>query len=422
VDYLADIRRKKLKIYAVALLIILSLFVFAACNNQAQVNADGTVTEPDNPIAKFLDILNKSIGNFGWTVVVFTVILKTALLPLDFWQKNVMRKNAKAMERMKPKLEKLQKQYGHNREEFSRRQLLLYKEEKYSMLGACLPTILTMAIFILIFTGFNKMVNFQNANRYAELKTVYDAEVKPEYDAAYQAKLDEIGDTAYNAAKDAGATDEYAEGMRQEAIAASDNIIIAQQAGRAAADKPEVVARGQAAVAAAYEPEGWLWIKNVFIADAWNESIPKYETFSGTGMGKLGVQGVVREDYEKVMGGLIGTSGWAKNGKWNGWLLLPLLSIALSFLTQKLTQGQQPEMPVDPANPAAGGAMNANMKMMQYLMPVIFGVFAVLYSSAFTIYLFTSSLYSVLFQLVYNAVAKVLDKKEEERRLATTFK
>ena len=49
--------------------------------------------ELTNLIGKFIYIMYNAIGNFGWTVVVFTIILKVILSPLDFWQKHVTRKN-----------------------------------------------------------------------------------------------------------------------------------------------------------------------------------------------------------------------------------------------------------------------------------------------------------------------------------------
>jgi 60Kd inner membrane protein. len=68
------------------------------------------------------------------------------------------------------------------------------------------------------------------------------------------------------------------------------------------------------------------------------------------------------------------------------------------------------------------GAMQANMKMMQYFMPIMLGVFAVLYSTAFTIYMVVSNIFTTVFQLIYNIVAKKHDKDAEDARLSSTFK
>ena len=40
------------------------------------------------PIINLLDWMNNGIGNFGWTVVVFSIMLRLILLPLDIWVSN----------------------------------------------------------------------------------------------------------------------------------------------------------------------------------------------------------------------------------------------------------------------------------------------------------------------------------------------
>ena len=54
--------------------------------------------ELGNVIAKLLDLLYQNIGNFGWTVVVFTILLKLILSPLDVWQRLSSRKQQKKMD------------------------------------------------------------------------------------------------------------------------------------------------------------------------------------------------------------------------------------------------------------------------------------------------------------------------------------
>ena len=86
--------------------------------------------EMTNLIGKFLLVLYNAIGDFGWTVVVFTLLLKTVVLPLDIWQKFSMRKQSKAMERIRPQLEKLQKQYANRPDILRQKQAELQKKEK----------------------------------------------------------------------------------------------------------------------------------------------------------------------------------------------------------------------------------------------------------------------------------------------------
>ena len=62
----------------------------------------------------------------------------------------------------------------------------------------------------------------------------------------------------------------------------------------------------------------------------------------------------------------------------------------------------------------------ASTKMMQWIMPVLMGVFALLYSAAFTIYIFVSTLYSILFQLLFNLGGKLVDISREKKQLKGT--
>ena len=95
--------------------------------------------EMTNLVGKFLLVLYNAIGDFGWTVVVFTVLLKTVVLPLEIWQKISMRKQSKAMERIRPQLEKLQKQYANHPDILRQKQAELQKKEKIHIFASCLP-------------------------------------------------------------------------------------------------------------------------------------------------------------------------------------------------------------------------------------------------------------------------------------------
>ena len=95
----------------------------------------------------------------------------------------------------------------------------------------------------------------------------------------------------------------------------------------------------------------------------------------------------------------------------------------LSLLGVKITKLNQPQMPTqtdENGNPATNG--QGMMKAMNWLMPIMMGVFALFYSSAFCIYMVMNSLITVVFNLVYNAISKKQEAKEEDRRLAATFK
>ena len=73
-----------------------------------------------------------------------------------------MRKNSLKMEEMRPELEKLQKQYANDKQLYNQKMMALYKKNGYSMMGSCLPTIITLVIFIVAINGFTAYSQYQN--------------------------------------------------------------------------------------------------------------------------------------------------------------------------------------------------------------------------------------------------------------------
>lgn len=393
------IRKRIWRIYLVAALLVLCCCLLVACNSDNSYSVAGDVSEPTHFMAKFMLTLSNSSGlknaSFGWTVVVFTVILRLILSPLDLWQKIIARKNSKAMQRMKPQLEALNEKYADDKQRLQQEQMALYKKEHYSMLGMCLPTIATFVVFFVVFAGFRQMVGYQYALDYKSsvnaFNTVVSQEVKPKYG-------DRNGDGIIDL------TD------------------IDPEDPNAAAFRDATIEKAQLAVYDAYYSEAqkntrsWLWIKNIFVSDNWSQAVPNYTTITGqSGFATSRLSGVDPSEYNMVMGKVLGTGGYGKDGKWNGLLILPALSILLSFLSTFLLNKSQAQPP-QPQASANGQPNQANsMKMMQWIMPIMMGVFSLLYSGAFALYMFTSSAAAILFQLSFNLVGKLIDISQEKK-------
>ena len=352
-------------------------------------------------MAKFMIVINDALGggvaSFGWTVVLFTVVLRLILSPLDVWQKLIARKNSKAMERMKPQLEALQAKYADDKERFQQEQMALYKKEKYSTMGMCLPTIITFVVFFVVFAGFRQMVGYQFANDYKQCVNTYNQtfseEIEANRDQPFIVEADgrlEIAKTE-EGAQFYSATKEKAQQAVYDVYYSEDQVTI----------------------------RSWLWIKNIFVSDNWATAVPDFATVTGQkGMATSKLTGITIDEYNDVMGKVLGTGGYGKNGKWNGLLILPVLSIVLSLLSTKLLQKSQGQPPA-PAPTGEGEAaekakaQQSTAKMMQYFMPLMIGVFAIFYSGAFALYMFTSSVCAIVFQLGFNLIAALIDKKRE---------
>ncbi len=398
--------KRKLQIYLIAALLAILCCILVACNGDNSYSVAGeNVSEPTHFMAKFMITINNALGggvaSFGWTVVLFTVILRLILSPLDIWQKVISRRNNKAMERMKPQLEALQARYADDKQRLQQEQMALYKKEKYSTMGMCLPTIVTFVVFFVVFAGFRQMVGYQFAKDYKECVKAYNTSIAEQIEANKDADyIVDNGDGKWDIddiKKTQEGKDFYTEAQKnaQQAVY---NVYYSED---------QVTIRS------------FLWIKNIFVSDNWAQAVPDFATVTGQkGMATSKLTGITIDEYNDVMADVLGTGGYGKDGKWNGLLILPILSIALSFLSTKLLSGSQAQPPAPPQDAQGEGAEKAQsqqqtMKMMQYVMPIMMGVFALFYSGAFALYMFTSSLCAILFQLTFNLIAKLVDKSRE---------
>nr|WP_320024084.1 YidC/Oxa1 family membrane protein insertase [uncultured Acetobacterium sp.] len=84
------------------------------------------------------------VGNYGLAIIVFTILVKVLLLPLNIKQTRSM----KDMQRLQPELQKLNKKYKNNKEKLNEETLKLYKTFKVNPAGGCLPILLQFPILI----------------------------------------------------------------------------------------------------------------------------------------------------------------------------------------------------------------------------------------------------------------------------------
>ena len=177
----------------------------------------------DSPIALFTTDIAESLNFLGhivewivtwlpWTgvgIVLFTLILKTITLPLDAYSRGSMRKKSLRMEKMRPQLEKLQKQYQNDQQTYNAKMMELYKKNGYSMLGACLPMIVTLVVFMIVLGAFSDYSRYANLDVYREMTVQYNSaitahmpDIAPEnlLSHSYTApgEADEEGYIAYN--------------------------------------------------------------------------------------------------------------------------------------------------------------------------------------------------------------------------------
>lgn len=87
------------------------------------------------------------VQNYGVAVILFTVLVKTIILPLNIKQTNSM----KEMQAIQPELANLQKKYKNNPEKLNAETMKLYKLYKVNPMAGCLPLLIQMPIILGLF-------------------------------------------------------------------------------------------------------------------------------------------------------------------------------------------------------------------------------------------------------------------------------
>ena len=90
-------------------------------------------------LASILSGINVVVNNYGWSIVVFTILIKTILFPLDLKSRKSMRR----MSMLQPQVAKLQKKYANDKEKLNQKTAELYRKERINPLSGCLPMLIS---------------------------------------------------------------------------------------------------------------------------------------------------------------------------------------------------------------------------------------------------------------------------------------
>ncbi len=119
----------------------------------------GWLTVIAKPIYWLLEKLHAVVGNWGWAIVLLTLLIKTIFFPLQA-------ASYKSMARMKavtPRLTAIRERYGNDRVKMNQAMMELYKTEKINPLGGCLPIVVQIPVFIALYWVLLASVEMRNA-------------------------------------------------------------------------------------------------------------------------------------------------------------------------------------------------------------------------------------------------------------------
>ena len=128
-------------------------------NRLTSVIEYGWFTFIAKPMFQLLQFLHDYVGNWGWTIVLTTVLIKLVLFPLSH-------KGMKSMNRLKelsPKVKALQEKYKDDKQKSSMHMIELYKKEGANPMGGCLPMVLQIPVFFAIYRVLLNSIELKGA-------------------------------------------------------------------------------------------------------------------------------------------------------------------------------------------------------------------------------------------------------------------
>lgn len=121
-----------------------------------------------------LNLFHSVVYNWGWSIILLTILIKFVFLPLST-------KSYKSMAKMRvlqPQLKELKKQYGDDKQAFGKASMALYQKEKVNPLGGCLPMLVQIPVFIALYWVLMESVQLRQA---PFIFWIHDLSVKDPY-------------------------------------------------------------------------------------------------------------------------------------------------------------------------------------------------------------------------------------------------
>ena len=309
--------------------------------------------------------LHTLINNYALTIIVFTVLIKLVVMPLNLKS----RRSTMRMATIQPKAAALQEKYKDDQEKLNQKLQELYRKEGINPMGSCLPMILSM---IILFAMFYALRTFANEQLVSQFLTFYH---NPEIDphtlvepflwiknlwmpdspfATYMPDVQSLRLVDYKIWNDVSAK-LFADGVIPQALSFA-------SASDLTTYITDVVTPFVGS--AAYAP---------YIAPV-------------AGLGSLNILGLIRFSIYQ---------------EGNGWFLLPILSVVSQIFMQKLT------MKNTTMDPSQAGSQ----KMMIYVMTFMSLYFCASYNSAFALYWVVANIYAIVEQICFNKYFEQQDRK-----------
>lgn len=119
----------------------------------------GLLTIIAKPVFSLMTWLFTILGNWGWTIVALTFLIKAAFYPLSAASYRSMAK----MKQVSPRLQALKEKFGDDRQKLNAAMMEMYRTEKINPLGGCLPIVIQIPVFISLYYVLGSSVELRGA-------------------------------------------------------------------------------------------------------------------------------------------------------------------------------------------------------------------------------------------------------------------
>ncbi|QBE64045.1 membrane protein insertase YidC [Pseudoduganella lutea] len=119
----------------------------------------GMLTIVAKPMWWVMEHIHAALGNWGWTIIAFTILIKLIFFPLSAASYRSMAK----MKLVTPKMTSIRERFKGDPTKMNQAMMELYKTEKINPLGGCLPIVVQMPVFIALYWVLNSSVEMRGA-------------------------------------------------------------------------------------------------------------------------------------------------------------------------------------------------------------------------------------------------------------------
>lgn len=119
----------------------------------------GALTFIADPLFIVLSWIHGLVGNWGWAIILLTILIKIVFYPLSA----ASYKSMAGMKKLQPRIQTLKERYKEDRPKFQTEMMALYKKEKINPAGGCLPILVQIPVFIALYWVLLESVEMRQA-------------------------------------------------------------------------------------------------------------------------------------------------------------------------------------------------------------------------------------------------------------------